>query len=78
MHLLLCFFLANPGAIERAVKLAQDSGRVLLLTETDAERLGQAATIPPGLPPVLSFRFMEGSRRHRFGDLDLVVDDAGH
>jgi hypothetical protein len=51
---------------------------VLLLNESDAERLGQVGTIPPGLPPVLSFRYMEGSRRRRFGDLDLVVDDAGH
>jgi hypothetical protein len=26
----------------------------------------------------LSFRFFEGKQRHRFGDLDLVLDDAGH
>jgi hypothetical protein len=27
---------------------------------------------------LLSFRFFEGKQRHRFGDLDLVIDDAGH
>jgi hypothetical protein len=30
------------------------------------------------MPPLLSFRFFEGRQRHRFGDLDLVIDDAGH
>ncbi len=78
MHLFLCFFLADPNAVARAVQLAQDSGRVLLLSETDAERLRPPPSVPLGAPPVLSFRYMEGSRRGRFGDLDLVVDDAGH
>ena len=36
------------------------------------------ARITPGAPPLLSFRAFEGKSRHRFGDLDLVLDDAGH
>ena len=27
---------------------------------------------------LLGFRVFEGKLRHRFGDLDLVLDDAGH
>lgn len=75
---LIGFLLAHSGTVERAVQDAQNSGRVLLLSDTDAERLGSTGRVPPGVPPVLSFRYMEGARRHRFGDLGLVVDDAGH
>jgi hypothetical protein len=78
MHLFLCFFVTNSVALDRAVRLAQDSGRVLLLSESPSDRLQPAGLVPPGAPPVLSFRYMEGSRRHGLGDLDLVVDDAGH
>jgi hypothetical protein len=34
--------------------------------------------IAPGAAPALGFRMIEGKLRHRFGDLDLVLDDAGH
>jgi hypothetical protein len=27
---------------------------------------------------LLAFRYFEGKDRHRFGQLDLVLDDAGH
>jgi hypothetical protein len=43
-----------------------------------AERLAPEARIAPGAPPLLRFRVLEGRARHRFGDLDLVMDDAGH
>ena len=78
MSLFLCLLLLNSGAIRVAEHYAQVSGRVLLLSDTDADRLGETLHVPPGMPPVLSFRYTEGLRRHGFGDLDLVVDDAGH
>ena len=34
--------------------------------------------IAPGAPPLLSFRYFPGADRHRFGKLDLMLDDAGH
>ncbi len=73
----LLFFLANPLHADLIQQVAQ-SGRVLALSVPDSERLAAPARIAPGTPPVLSFRFFEGKQRHRFGDLDLVIDDAGH
>ncbi|MGA2135369.1 MAG: hypothetical protein ABSH50_24030 [Bryobacteraceae bacterium] len=73
----LLLFLASS---EHAALIRQvaDSGRVLALAVPPSERLAPPARIAPGMPPLLSFRFFEGRQRHRFGDLDLVIDDAGH
>ncbi len=54
------------------------SGRVVQIATPSSERLAPPAVIAPGAPPLLSFRALEGKQRHRFGDLDLVLDDAGH
>ena len=54
------------------------SGQVVELATPSSERLSPGARIAPGAPPALSFRLIEGKLRHRFGDLDLVLDDAGH
>ena len=54
------------------------SGRVLEIAMPPSERLAAPARIAPGAPPLLGFRAMAGRLRHRFGDLDLVLDDAGH
>ena len=78
MTLFLCFLLIHSPNVDRAIKSAEICGRVVLLSDSDADRLGQVVHVPPGMPPVLSFRYMEGSHRHGFSDLDLVVDDAGH
>ena len=53
------------------------SGQVVEIATPPAERLAPAR-IAPGLPPLLGFRVLEGKLRHRFGGLDLVLDDAGH
>jgi hypothetical protein len=54
------------------------SGQVVEIAARPEERLRPPALIAPGAPPVLGFRMLEGKLRHRFGDLDLVLDDAGH
>jgi hypothetical protein len=72
----LLFLLANQS--ELLIKQAVDSGRVLTLAVSTSERLSSRPQIAPGAPPLLSFRFFEGQQRHRFGELDLVIDDAGH
>lgn len=54
------------------------SGQVVEFAVPASERLVPIARIAPGAPPTLGFRMIEGKLRHRFGDLDLVLDDAGH
>jgi len=54
------------------------SGQAVELATPPSERLAPPARIAPGAPPLVGFRVMEGKLRHRFGDLDLVMDDAGH
>jgi hypothetical protein len=76
--ILLFFFFAID---ERTVALIQQiaaSGQVVEIAEPASGRLDVLPPIPPGGPPLLSFRLFEGKSRHRFGDLDLVLDDAGH
>ena len=55
-----------------------DSGRIVELATSASDRVATAAQIPPGAPPLLSFRMLDGRQRQRAGDLDLVLDDAGH
>lgn len=64
--------------IEALIQRVSESGRVLLIAEKSSERLRPAAKLAPGTPPLLAFRYFDGERRHRFGKLDLVMDDAGH
>jgi hypothetical protein len=70
------------GALALAAPAALDgpelTSRVLAIGETSSERLQPLGQIAPGQPPLLTFRYLDGKRRHRFGDLDLVMDDAGH
>lgn len=54
------------------------SGQISEIATPSSERLAAPARIAPGPPPTLGFRLIEGKLRHRFGDLDLVLDDAGH
>lgn len=73
--------LAPPPAGDRADQLIADiarSGRVLDLSD-DRDRVADPRKqIAPGSPPLLSFRYFAGADRHRFGKLDLMLDDAGH
>lgn len=72
----LLFLFASQN--ELLIKQVAASGRVLELAATPSERVSSRPQIAPGAPPLLSFRFFEGKDRHRFGALDLVIDDAGH
>lgn len=78
MNLLLLLWLATDVNEAALVKQIAESGRVAVLAEPVSERVAPRRMIAPGPPPVLSFRLLEGKARHRYGDLDLVLDDAGH
>jgi hypothetical protein len=54
------------------------SGRVLDLGNTKQRLADPRKQIAPGAPPLLSFRYFDGADRHRFGKLDVIMDDAGH
>lgn len=54
------------------------SGRVLEVGNTKERLADPRKQIAPGAPPLLSFRYFDGADRHRFGKLDVIMDDAGH
>jgi hypothetical protein len=60
------------------IQTIAESGRCVSLAETPSERVSTKPQIAPGLPPLLSFRYYEGRLHHRYGNADLVLDDAGH
>jgi hypothetical protein len=74
---LFFLFAADPRMAEQIRQIAA-SGQVVEIASLPSDRLASMPQIPPGTPPLLSFRAFEGKLRHRFGDLDLVLDDAGH
>ena len=78
MTSLLFLALLAGGEKERLTKLVAESGRVVEIAAPAAERLAAPAKIAPGAPPLVSFRLFDGRMRHRFSNLDLVMDDAGH
>ena len=55
-----------------------DSGRSTVAGETPDERVADKPMIAPGQPPLLSFRYYEGKMHYRYGNADLMLDDAGH
>jgi hypothetical protein len=74
LGLFLLFLHLDASAIQRI----SDSGRCADLGESPRERIAAPPAIAPGPPPLLSFRFYEGKLHHRFGNADLMLDDAGH
>ena len=60
------------------IQQVADSGRCADLAETPDQRVETKPQIAPGPPPILSFRFYEGKLHHRFGNSELLLDDAGH
>ncbi len=73
--------LLAPDHEQRINKLIGEiaqSGCVLEIGEATAKSADPRSQLAPGAPPLLSFRYFEGSDRGRFGKLDLMLDDAGH
>lgn len=54
------------------------SGRTLEVGDKASARVAVQTQVPAGAPPLLSFRYYEGKQHYRFGDVDLMLDDAGH
>ena len=64
--------------LDQAVEATLRLGRVHLIGISSSERLAPEPALSPGDPPLLRFRYLDGRRKHRFGDLSLIMDDAGH
>jgi hypothetical protein len=77
LALLLLHFAAGSD-LESLLKQISESGRVTELCVASEERIQPVEKLAPGAPPLLTFRLLEGQQTHRFGNLDLVLDDAGH
>lgn len=75
---LLLLLAAAEQQAARAIAQVAASGRVVEQGLSESQRVAPARLLPPGPPPLLQFRYLEGNLRHRFGDSALVVDDAGH
>jgi hypothetical protein len=82
--LLLAMLLApqndadREARIRKAIEEISQSGRVLQIGEAREQMIDPRTLIAPGAPPLLAFRYFLGADRHRFGNLDLMLDDAGH
>ncbi len=74
----LLFLLVSEAPDVSPVDRVAASGRVVQIAEPPSERVAPPGPIAPGAPPLIAFRALEAKQRHRFGDLDLVLDDAGH
>jgi hypothetical protein len=64
--------------LDKLIAHVAASTRVVQVGESASERISEPPAVAPGAPPLLSFRYFDGKQRHRFGNLDLVMDDAGH
>lgn len=68
----------EQSRIAKLVRMVAESGRIVEIATSPGERADPRPQIAPGAPPLVSFRMFEGQMRHRFSNLDLVMDDAGH
>lgn len=69
---------AREARINQLIGEITSSGRVLQIGDSRDRLQDPRLQIAPGRPPLLSFRYFVGADRHRFGKLDLMLDDAGH
>jgi hypothetical protein len=69
---------AREARIKQRIEEIGQSGRVLQIGEARDRLSDPRRQIAPGRAPLLSFRYFVGADRHRFGKLDLMLDDAGH
>jgi hypothetical protein len=54
------------------------ASRCVSVGESPDARVSEKNAISPGPAPLLSFRYYEGKLHHRFNNMDLMLDDAGH
>lgn len=73
--LIILALLATPQSL---IEQIADSGRCADLAEGPDQRVAAKPMIAPGPAPVISFRYYEGKQHHRFGNAELMLDDAGH
>ena len=71
-------FLALLAAPSSLVQEIANSGRCADLGASPDERVVVQPMIAPGPAPLISFRYYEGKQHHRFGNAELMLDDAGH
>lgn len=69
---------ANETRIRELIGTIARSGRVLTIADSKQRLADPRREVAPGAPPLRSFRYFEGVERHRFGKLDVMMDDAGH
>jgi hypothetical protein len=67
-----------PAAVLPMPDVAFSSARCVSIAASPDERIALPPKLAPGPPPVLSFRYYEGQLHHRFENMDLMLDDAGH
>jgi hypothetical protein len=70
--------MIKDAASRSVIEDVLQSGRCVQAGESASARVSKRRMIAPGPPPLLSFRYYEGKAHHRFGNTDLVLDDAGH
>jgi hypothetical protein len=77
---LLGLFAGSALSPDETVMLQgiSESGRCVSLADSPNSRIAGTPSISPGPPPLLSFRYYEGKSHHRFGNAELMLDDAGH
>lgn len=76
--IVLCGMPAGVANEREVLEKILISGRLDTVGLRSSDRLKPIARLAPGDPPLLAFRYLEDRRRHRFGELDLMMDDAGH
>ncbi len=74
--IILLVWLLMPE--QSLIQQAAESGRCAEVAQNPDARVAPGAAIAPGPPPLLSFRYYEGKLHHRFGNSELMLDDAGH
>ena len=75
--LIVALLVAETNRISDLEQIAR-SGRCVSSVEKPDFRIAPLDKIAPGPPPLLSFRLYEGKQHGRFGNSDLMLDDAGH
>jgi len=75
--MIACLLAAPASEHDLMVRIAE-SGRCVSVGESPDSRVGRGMRLAPGPPPLVSFRYYEGKLHQRFGNSELMLDDAGH